>query len=341
MMIVVWRVVDSCNLSCPFCAFDKRLAFQRNNADPREIVRIARLLADYQTQTSDRVLLSWLGGEPLLWAPLEQLTHTARSLGLEISTTTNGTTLGSSRIRQHLCESYSELTISIDGFADFHDPMRGWAGGFNKLCTWIPTLVSQIREQRSSLKLRANVVLMRQNAGDFPALCIELARWGIEEITFNQLGGRDRPEFYPDHRLRTEDVDTLAAALPALRHKLLEAGTSLIGGENYLKRIYASARDERNPIDDCGPGEGFLFIDERGRISPCSFTSDDYDIDIRGVNTSADVKALSGRFRAMQRSKRSAQCDDCLSTQVCDKFKRPMLALDKHTNADLTRCYAL
>ena len=285
--------------------------------------------------------MSWLGGEPLLWAPLEQLTPTVRSLGLEISTTTNGTTLGSSRIRQHLCELYNELTISIDGFADFHDPMRGWVGGFNKLRTWIPALASQIHAQRSSLKLRANVVLMRQNAGDFPALRIELAHWGIEEITFNQLGGRDRPEFYPTHRLRTEDIDAMVAASPTLRHELLKVGTSLVGGQNYLKRIYASARDERNPIDDCGPGEEFLFIDERGRISPCSFTSHDYGIDIRSVNTSADVKALAGRFRAMQRSKRSAQCDDCLSTQVCDKFKRPMLASDKHTNADPTRGYAL
>jgi organic radical activating enzyme len=66
-MIVVWRVVDSCNLSCPFCAFDKQLPFQRSQTDPAEVVRIAQVLADYQTGTGDRVLMSWLGGEPLLW----------------------------------------------------------------------------------------------------------------------------------------------------------------------------------------------------------------------------------------------------------------------------------
>jgi radical SAM protein with 4Fe4S-binding SPASM domain len=333
-MIVVWRVVDSCNLSCPFCAFDKQLPLQRSQTDPAEVVRIARLLADYRTRTGDRVMVSWLGGEPLLWAPLERLTRTVRSLGLEVSTTTNGTTLGSARVRQHLCESYEELTISIDGFAAFHDPMRGWAGGFNKLRAWIPALANQIRSLDSPLKLRANVVLMQQNVESFALLCLELARWGIGEITFNQLGGRDRPEFYPAHRLRTADVDMLASQLPGLRRQLLDFGTSLVGGENYLRRIYASARDERNPVDDCGPGESFLFVDEQGRISPCSFTSQDYGIDTRSIDTAADLAALSGRFRAMQRFERSTQCHDCLSTQVCDKFKRPSLpALDRRASA--------
>jgi len=331
-MIVVWRVVNSCNLSCPFCAFDKRLAFPRSHAQPAEVVRIARLLADHQAMTGDRVLLSWLGGEPLLWGPLKPLTETVRSLGLEVSTTTNGTTLGSSRVRQHLCEAYKELTISIDGFAGFHDPMRGWIGGFDKLRAWIPALASQIQALRSPLKLRANVVLMRQNIADFPDLCLELARWGIREISFNQLGGRDRPEFYPAHRLRTADVDTLARQLPEIRRQLLDFRASLVGGENYLRRIHASARDERNPVEDCAPGESFLFVDEQGLISPCSFTSQDYGIDARSISTPADFAELAGRFRTMQRFERSAQCQDCLSTQVCDKFKRPVLAaLHEHS----------
>ncbi|MGY4505890.1 organic radical activating enzyme [Bradyrhizobium sp. GM24.11] len=93
-MIVVWRVVDSCNLACGFCAYDKRLGFPRSQAAPADILRFAAVLAEHQTQTGDRVLLSWLGGEPLRWQPLQALTHAARELGLEVSATTNCTTLG-------------------------------------------------------------------------------------------------------------------------------------------------------------------------------------------------------------------------------------------------------
>jgi MoaA/NifB/PqqE/SkfB family radical SAM enzyme len=81
-MIVVWRVVDSCNLSCPFCAFDRRLAFPRSAADPADILRVAGALAAYQARSGDRVLLSWLGGEPLLWRPLEELARAVRGSGL-------------------------------------------------------------------------------------------------------------------------------------------------------------------------------------------------------------------------------------------------------------------
>jgi MoaA/NifB/PqqE/SkfB family radical SAM enzyme len=322
-MIVVWRIVDSCNLACAFCAFDKRLAFPRSAAQPAEILAFARALAQYQAQSKDPVLLSWLGGEPLRWAPLPGLTEAVRALGLSVSATTNGTTLGSARMRAHLCAAYQELTISVDGFADVHDPMRGWTGGFRKLRSSVPLLAREARAAGSPLKLRVNVVLMRQTVAAFPALCAELATWGIDEITFNQLGGRDRPEFYPAHRLGVTDVDRLEAELPAIRARLAQHGVALVGGAAYLARIRASALDRRNPIADCGPGESFLFIDERGWMAPCSFTTLDYGVDVRSVRSGADVARLPERFRAPRRAARSTQCDDCLSTQVCDKFAAP------------------
>ena len=87
-MIIVWRVVDRCNLSCPFCAFDKSLGFPRSQTDPAEIIRFAGVLADYQARTGDPVLLSWIGGGPLLWAPLESLTNAVSALGLKVSRNT-------------------------------------------------------------------------------------------------------------------------------------------------------------------------------------------------------------------------------------------------------------
>jgi len=215
-----------------------------------------------------------------------------------------------------------ELTVSVDGFSNLHDPMRGWPGGFEKLRLWVPTLVREARALGSDLKLRANIVLMRQNVADFAALCSELAEWGITEITYNQLGGRDRPEFYPAHRLTPADVNILEAQLPEIRRRLRDRGAILIGGEEYVTRIRASTLNERIPIADCEPGEHFLFIDEVGRVSPCSFTTFDYGVDIRTLATAADLAALPGIFRKLRDTRRSAHCDDCLSTQVCGKFSR-------------------
>ena len=74
-MIIVWRVTQSCNLSCPFCGFDRRLDRVRRDADVETVTRFGAVLSEYQRATGDRVLVSWMGGEPLLWPPLRELTE--------------------------------------------------------------------------------------------------------------------------------------------------------------------------------------------------------------------------------------------------------------------------
>lgn len=279
-MIVLWRVCDTCNLSCPFCAYDKRLTIPRHEADPEQVARFIDLLGDWRRTSGQPILLSWLGGEPLLWRPLAQLTEHALRHGLDLSLTTNGTTLGSPKVREQLVRAYREVTVSIDGPASFHDGMRGWDGAFDKLARYVPALAAERRAAQSPLKVRANIVLMRDNLSFFEELCRTLAGWGFDEISFNQLGGRDRPEFYPGHRLHAADVAVLSGLLPRLRLELAEKGTVLVGSAAYLGRIADSVAGRLLPIRDCRVADEFLFIDEAGRIAPCSFTPEHFGVSV-------------------------------------------------------------
>lgn len=318
-MIVVWRVTQQCNLACPFCAWDRRLPLPRTRIAAESVRRFGHLLADYQQQTGERILLSWLGGEPLLWPALHDLAPQLGALGIAQSTTTNGTTLAAPASRALILANFSELTVSIDGFADFHDAMRGQAGLWQQTRQGIARLTAE-RTSRPALKLRANIVLMRDNLAAFAPLCLELADWGIDEITFNALGGRDRPEFFPAHRLRPQDTRQLDETLPALREELAGRGVRLCGGSNYLARIGASARQEPMPVDHCAPGEHFLFIDESGRISPCNFTTDDYALSIEDIDSAAAIARLPALFAERRRQAPATVCEDCPSTQVFAKF---------------------
>ena len=320
-MIVVWRVTQRCNLSCPFCGYDRRIQRDRRDADVDAIVRFGGVLADYQRATGDRVLVSWMGGEPLLWAPLRELTeHFTRRLGLRVSTTTNGTPLRSAALRAHIIEHYHELTVSVDGIGAAHDDLRGWRGGFEHLRRMIPALVAERRLEGTGPMLRVNVVLMRETIGDFERLCAELAAWGIDEITFNQLGGEDRPEFLPAHRLLPSHATWLSANVPRMREDLARRGVKLSGGAEYMRRILATASRQRLPVDDCGPGERFLFIDEIGRTAPCSFTEGRYSVPVYEIDTWQALQQLPRRFSAMRAASRAACCDDCHSTHVFEKF---------------------
>jgi AdoMet-dependent heme synthase len=321
-MIIVWRVTEQCNLSCPFCGYDRRVQRIRRTADVDTVMRFGAVLADYQRATGDEVLVSWMGGEPLLWAPLRQLAeHFTRRLGLRISTTTNGTSLGSTAVRAHILEHYAELTVSVDGIGSVHDELRGWRGGFEHLSRTVPALIAERDASGRGPRVRVNVVLMRETVTRFEALCDELASWAVDEITFNQLGGQDRPAFFPDHCLVPRDVDWLMANLPRIREALAERDVRLAGGPHYVRRLVATVNGQRIPVIDCAPGERFLFINELAQVAPCSFTETDYGVPIRELDTWHALEQLPQRFAEMRVAARAACCDDCHSTHVFEKFQ--------------------
>jgi len=320
-LLVLWRVTDRCNLGCGFCAYDRTLSGQRTDADVAMIRRFGAVLAEYQRTVGEGVLVSWIGGEPFLFPQLSDLTaYFAEQLGLRISATTNGTTLASAVVRQHILENYSELTISVDGIGLVHDDLRGWQDGYRTLHKSVTQLVEAKVQQKRGLRLRANVLLMRQTISGFENLCLQLARWGFNEITFNQLGGRDRPDFFPAHRLLPEDAYWLIRNVPRIRARLAAHNVKLNGADHYLKRIMFSSRNEKLPVSNCSPGQQFLFIDETGNVSPCSFTTKDYGVKLSDFGSVDTLLELPGRFAALQKRSTLAACQDCHSTQVFAKF---------------------
>src|SRR5262249_22198725 len=146
-------------------------------------------------------------------------------------------------------------------------------------------------------------VLMRDNVELFPRLCEQLAEWGVDEISFNALGGNDRPEFHRVQRLQPEHLFWLQGELPKLRRGLALSGARLTGAPPYLQRLHASAAGERLTVGDCKPGERFLFVNEHGRASPCSFTSSDYGVSIEELHSIDSLVALPERFRGMRRTR--------------------------------------
>lgn len=319
-MIVLWRVATRCNYACGFCAHDRRLGGARPAVAEDEALRFGRLLAAWSTARARPALLSWLGGEPLLWRPVWRVSAMLAGAGLRISATTNGSSLHRPEVCAAVLGSLAELTVSVDGPAAVHDRLRGRAGAWSRLRDGVVALAAARQAGGHALKLRANVVLMRDTVSYFPALCDTLADWGVDEITFNQLGGRDRPAFFPAQRLLPADVAMLARLMPALRKRMAARGVRLCGDAAYLRRIGASAAGRAVPVGECAPGRDFLFVDEHGLASPCAFTGDRYGVPIAALRVPADLDALPARFAAMRRQGRAAACGDCPSTQAHRKF---------------------
>lgn len=317
-MIVLWRTTTRCNYACGFCAYDRRLAEVRRDVAADEALRFGDLLVAWSRARGERVLLSWLGGEPLLWRPVKALSARLAGKGLAISATTNGSTLHQAATRAMVIANFAELTVSVDGPSSIHDRLRGRSGAWAQARDGIRALAAE--RGIAPLKLRANVVLMRETIAHFADLAMSLADWGVNEITFNQLGGRDRPAFFPAQRLSEGDVAEFGAVLPGLRERLATRGVTLCGDSRYLDRLRASAAGEALAVSDCRPGQAFFFIDEHGILSPCSFSGAAYGVPIGTLRAVADLEALPARFAAARAATRLATCDDCPSTQTFAKF---------------------
>lgn len=316
-MIVVCRVTTRCNLTCGFCAYDRRLPFARISIHDRAVERLIELLGAHRIAHPQRLLLSWLGGEPLLWRRWQYWSRRARDCGLAVSATTNGSTLQQRAVRAAIIENFSELTISVDAPGVRHDELRGWPGGYERICAAIAALVHERRQIGADLLLRVNVVLMRRTLPQFPTLARELGGLGVDEISFNLLGGRDRPEFFAREAVAPDALNHFLLELPSLRSELAAHGTRILGDSSYGARLAAASRGASWPISDCDPGEQFLFVDERARLSPCAFTGDSLGVPIMEL---ARIEDLGAQFRAMRASRRPQVCNDCPSTQLAGKF---------------------
>lgn len=316
-LVVVCRVTTACNLGCGFCAYDRRLAFARQRLDTPRLTHLLELLALAARQR--RVLLSWLGGEPLRWRDWPRWSARARAAGIRVSATSNGSTLANAAERARVLQQLDELTLSLDSSDARHDALRGWPGGSAQVLAGLRALARERALAGAALKLRANVVLMRSTIGDFDMLAARLADTGVDEISVNLLGGRDRPEFHARESVLPVQFAAFQRELPALRARLAAQGVTLAGDAQYFARLQAAVSALPWPVADCDPGSEFLFVDELGRVAPCGFTAAEYGVDLRNID---DLGRLPPRWRAARRSGCASACADCPSTQVSGKFAR-------------------
>lgn len=319
-LVIVWRVTDYCNLDCGFCAHANTLTRRRTSVAEDEAMSFGQLLHGYKKETGHNILVNFLGGEPLYWKHLRATATAFKKWGMDISATTNGVPLQKPDLQQAIVNQFSQLTVSVDGFAAFHDKNRGKEGLFEAVAANTKTLADLRTARDKGLYLRANVVLARENFDMFPDLCRTVAGWGVNEITYNQVGGRDRPENFAHYKLSPEHIDRLEKILPPLRLQMEAQGVHINTNPDYLRRFKAYAEGKSLYVKDCAPGRNFLFVDEDCRIAPCNFTTDSYGVPLRSIETVKTFRELPEHFADLQRTRHHMACKDCMSTRVSGKF---------------------
>ena len=115
-----------CNLRCQHCY--SQSSPEARGSLPLELIRSAINGAKAEGYN----VVSFSGGEPLLYEGLAPMLEYAKSLGLTTAITTNGTLLTPKRLNE-LVGHLDLMAISLDGKPEAHNRMRASKTAFNKL----------------------------------------------------------------------------------------------------------------------------------------------------------------------------------------------------------------
>ena len=124
--VVVWNCTRTCNLRCIHCyaGSDARRHDELSTSQ-------AKAMIDDLAGFGCPVLL-FSGGEPCVRPDLTELMHYAKSAGMRVVLSTNGTLITPELASEFAHVGLSYVGVSIDGSRSTHDAFRGMEGAFDK-----------------------------------------------------------------------------------------------------------------------------------------------------------------------------------------------------------------
>ena len=154
---LILMLTKRCNLTCQFCDI--------SNLNEEMITADAIRVID----NAYRLGLRWLiitGGEPLLHKGVFDIASYAKNLGFKVGITTNGILIKENVNKIHK-SGIDVISVSLDGFSESHDALRGKAGLFEQVKANILMLKTIIGEEQ---EITINFVLTNKNINDLEPL---------------------------------------------------------------------------------------------------------------------------------------------------------------------------
>ena len=124
--VTVWNTTSACNLRCIHCYADA------GKKSPSELSfhEAIEFIDDLAEMKVPVLLLS--GGEPLMRADIAELIEYAKSKGLHVSLSTNGTLIDGETAERLAEAGVDYVGVSLDGAENTNDRFRGLKGSFQK-----------------------------------------------------------------------------------------------------------------------------------------------------------------------------------------------------------------
>ena len=128
LQYLFWECTLRCNLSCVHCGSDCRKISQSPDMPLADFIKTIQTITPYVEP--DKTMIVLTGGEPLMRNDLEQCGQALYNLGFPWGMVTNGLLLNKNRFIKLEQAGLRSITVSLDGFEESHNRMRGNSESF-------------------------------------------------------------------------------------------------------------------------------------------------------------------------------------------------------------------
>jgi uncharacterized protein len=335
------NVAQSCNLACSYCYADEG---RFGGPARRMTTAVARRAVEELLRTAaphDRVLVGFIGGEPLLNRVVVHDTvayaaarAAACSVDIGFSITTNGTLMRAEDIALFRTHPFT-VTVSADGGARTHDRHRHRRDGSGSWHSVIERLHPLLAEP-GRCRVSARATITRDDL-DIARRVDDLAAAGFREV------GVSPARTGPDPRIVLTGADWaqylhgLLAAAETEIVRLSRDGTR--GGwlfSNLGTAMTEIHRGSARPLP-CGAGYGYLSVDVDGAYSTCHRSVGDPRF--RVGEPAAPSPDARRRFLAARLVDRQEPCRSCWARYLCGGGCHAEVIQAGRDNCDMIRSW--
>ncbi len=240
----IWEITHNCNYGCSYCIFSCNLQKVSNELTTEECYHVIDELVKNGFK-----YLKITGGEPFLRPDIiDILRYASKRMVTDIST--NASLITPKKVEQLNELDLKMIHVSLDGNKLEHEKVRG-----NN--TYDRTIRGLNALKKSKNYIRIGSVIHKNNEKNLDSLVKDASSLGADEIIFSimePIEGQDRSQF------KTLSNDALIKDITSLKDKY----------QDMIKVNY-NFGEQPNYVTRCPAGDKFIYINNYGRVSPCTW----------------------------------------------------------------------
>lgn len=301
-----WECTQRCNLHCKHCGSDCRRISDIPDMPAEDFLRVIDSITPHVNPNEVNVVIT--GGEPLMRDDLEDIGLSLYRRGYPWGLVSNGLYLTAARLQSLMEAGLHAVTISLDGFADDHNWMRGHPDSYSRAMNAIRMLVHE-RELVWDVVTCVN----RFNYPYLDKLKASLYSIGVRHWRLFTIFPVGRAAEHPEFQLTDEEF---TGVMEFIKHARKEKKMHVnYGCEGFLGSYEGDVRDY---FFSCNAGVSVGSILADGSISACPSIRSNFSQGNIYKDDFMDV--WENRFQPFRNREwmKKGICADCVFFRYCE-----------------------